>query len=442
MRQSGLLWVFLAVVLVTTGPMALFAGGEAEEEDGKTTITIQVWGSAQGHETNAEIVMDLFPELAERIDVEVKVPGAHDADSADAFRRQLAAGQDIPDIMYFNYTQIPEFAEAGVLADLSELIERHSDKMVGAALDLSRYRDQYVAVPWEIKSKVWYYRKDIFEEAGIDPDEVRTLDDFIEAGNKLREAFPDKFIHNQGSEMIHYDLFMMLPVFDATFVNEDGEYIVDEDPGVRETFQFFKELKESGVAMDVMDWSPDWEAAFADGSLVSKLNASWLGLEMFLPTFAEGQEGLWAATTWPDDFAQGSDAGGSVYTVPAGAENAELAIEYLEKLRFNVEANMRVSEVRGVFPVLQEAQERRLEQAVSADDGSSFFSDGSYVQALAAASQAEYYDVFPYTPAASAEVPLVLAQLNRYINGEVSLDEALAAAQRDLESQIGDPYEW
>jgi ABC-type glycerol-3-phosphate transport system substrate-binding protein len=61
----------------------------------------------------------------------------------------------------------------------------------GGLLKLSSYKENYVGVPREVKDKLWFYRHDMFEAAGIDPEDVDTVDEFIAAGKTIQSIFPD-----------------------------------------------------------------------------------------------------------------------------------------------------------------------------------------------------------------------------------------------------------
>ena len=143
-----------------------------------------------------------------------------------------------------------------------------------------RYEDATVAFPFELKPRVWFYRSDIFEEAGIDADEIKTTDDFIAAGRKLQEKFPGKYICNVGSSAPGYLFYMALSGNGARFTDEDGNYMISQDEGTRKVLEDYRKIVESGVSMDVSDFTTDWEAALADGSLVSSLSASWLAQDL------------------------------------------------------------------------------------------------------------------------------------------------------------------
>ena len=43
-------------------------------------------------------------------------------------------------------------------------------------------------MPWDSGPVVLYYRRDMFEKAGVDPASIETWDDFVEAGKKVVAA--------------------------------------------------------------------------------------------------------------------------------------------------------------------------------------------------------------------------------------------------------------
>ena len=53
----------------------------------------------------------------------------------------------------------------------------------------------------------------------------------------------------------------------------------------------------------------------------------------------------------------------------------------------------------------------------------------------------EQFKVFPYDPAASAELDILRKQTEAFLADSKTLEEALDAAQSDMEAQIGNPYD-
>ena len=92
----------------------------------------------------------------------------------------------------------------------------------------------------------------------------------------------------------------------------------------------YKKMVDAGVIADISDWTPDWEKALSDGTIVSQLGASWLGQQIFLPTYS-GDVNKWKVTLWPEigGTDKGSDAGGSVMVVPTLSKHPAEAAEFI-----------------------------------------------------------------------------------------------------------------
>lgn len=397
----------------------------------KVNLTMMVFPSTESYEEINKRFMEANPEIADAMDVEVVLGGSGDTDVAEKLRLALTSGEDIPDVVRINYTQLPEFAEAGVLMDLSDYIKNYEDEIVDAAKNIMQYQGTYYALPREVKPKVWFYRYDIFEECGINVADVKTLDDYIAAGEKIREKYPNACMENYNVPNKNYDLMMMLGATDGRFCDENGKYIIAESEGVKVTFERIKKLHDSAVNSTVAEWSADWAPAFESGELVSQLIGGWFKTDFKNFNLADA-EGKWAMAPWPEEIRQGSDAGGAIWVIPKDAPHAKEAAELMTKICFEEEAARIIYDVTGVLPALKSASEDEY-----------FNSATYYVTKLGEINTEamQYLDVYPYNPASSQEITIVLQYLDEYVSGNMSLEDALASAQSDLENQIGNPYE-
>jgi lactose/L-arabinose transport system substrate-binding protein len=50
--------------------------------------------------------------------------------------------------------------------------------------------DAAYAMPWDSGPVAVFYRRDFYEKAGVDPAKIKTWDDFIAAGKKVRPPIP------------------------------------------------------------------------------------------------------------------------------------------------------------------------------------------------------------------------------------------------------------
>jgi multiple sugar transport system substrate-binding protein len=425
----------VSVILALMLSSALFAGcssGEGSTTNGKVKLTWMVWGSTETVEKATESLFKAYPEMKDKVEIEGLVGGAGDPDVAKKLRLALAANEDMPDIVMLNRTQLTEFAEADILEDLSDVIKPVQGNLTQAAIELASYKGKFVTFPYELKTKVWFYRKDMFDEAGIDPTKVKNIDDLIAAGKKLREKFPNSYIWNLGKQAAGYNLGMIVSGNGAKFTDDKGDYVIASDPGVRKAFEMFKKLKDSGVTVEINDFTPDWEKAFANGTIASSLISNWF--KNFLPKYAPDQAGKWAATDWPNlaDADGGSEAGGSIFIVPAKGKHKKEAKEVLSKLLLTKQGALALNEIRSITPVLKDAlQDPQIQQPHK-------FFGPTLPQAEATA--LEKVKVFSFSPAADLERSTMNEALSKYMTGGGTLDQILKQAETDLKNQIGNPY--
>ncbi len=424
-NRSILITVVLVLCLVASN-----AGAQAKSQAGKKTLTLLTWGNTENETRTTKAVLEAYPELGSRMDISVVLGGAGDANVAAKFRLALAANDEIPDIIMLNFTQVPEFAEAGVIEDLTDITKPYIADIIPGVLNIMNYKGRTVAFPYDAKSKIWFYRKDMFDAAGIDPAKVKTVDDFIAAGKKLQAKFPNTYIWNMSNSTRGYDMGSMFTAFDSSLCDSKGVYNVATNPGVRKAFETMKKLKDSGVVSPIQDFTPDWEAALSKGALASELISGWF--KVFIPRYAPDQVNKWSTALWPEAFRQGSPQGGAVFVVPVKAANKALAKEFLTKMRLEKAGSLAVYNALTITPVLQ-----------SCATDPAFLGPTPFFSTSLLPVEFESYKsfkVFPYNPASSEEMKIMAQYLDGYLNGTYILVKALNAAQNDLVSTIGNPF--
>ena len=417
----------LLVLVLTLGLLAMSFGAMAE---GKVTMEMAVWNSVETYEQINDALIAQFPEIGEQADIEVVIEGDGDTGVAQKMRLLLGSGEELPDMVRVNYAQFAEFESAGLLYDLSEAVEPYKDDIIPAVLEMMTGEDGGIyCLPQEAKPKVWYYRTDVFEQAGVDPAEVKTVEDYIAAAQKVHDA-TGTWIENYGTPLNAYDLMMILSGKDFSFTDENGDFDFADNEIIREAFETLKSYHDSGAFADIEEWSADWQAAFTDGTLSSQLIASWM--KMHLLTWAPDQAGLWGCAQWPEEMRGGSDAGMGIWIVFKDAPHAALAADILAKYSFDPEFRHAVYSINAVIPPLESA---KTDEFYATSDYFDASLRDVYFEAL------EDLRAYPYEPTFSAEQTIIRDYLNEYLNGNITLDEALGNAQADMINQIGNAYD-
>lgn len=437
-----------AAIPTTISPAVVNARSAAIQTP--TNLRVLVWGRPDGANWDYQAFQRADPEGAKMLTMEPIVGGQGDAEVAEQFRLMLSAGGgDLPDIIHLNRIQVPEFASAGVLTDLTGLMEPYKAGIIPSAFELSSFEGKVVAVPNQLKSKVWYYRADLFEQAGIDPDAVATWDDFIAAGLTLHQKLPESFIYNLREGLTGYRLQNILTSYSpVTFYNRDeNAFVVTSHPGFRGMFEAVDKLRNPEIVAPVDDFQPDWAPAFVSGAIASTLINEWM--TSFLPQYVPEQAGMWKVHAWPavGDSNQGSDSGGSVYVIPKQAKNAQAAFEYLATIHLTEPGSMALLEIGGLNPVVTAARDKvptmakpepNPAAAVDIPWPPDFFGETYFPTIYEAQERLAWID---FDPRSAQEIALLGEWSQRFTAGEVDVDGVLEGLQGDLESQIGDPWQ-
>lgn len=172
---------FLTLLLL----IVLTIGVQAQDD----VVTIEYW---QYTFEPRSIAMDMLIEQFEAENPDIDV--IHNADIAyENFRDEIAASAPAgvgPDVVTLFYGWIPAFVDAEYLIPLPQdefphdMIESSFSPMVAE----SKFLDEYWALPTAVRSLALFYNKDLFTEAGLDPESPpTTTEEFLEMAQQLTQ---------------------------------------------------------------------------------------------------------------------------------------------------------------------------------------------------------------------------------------------------------------
>jgi raffinose/stachyose/melibiose transport system substrate-binding protein len=110
-----------------------------------------------------------------------------------AFKAKLTTmlqSEDRPDLFYsWGGGVFHAQAEAGVLRDISDLMDDQWAATINpSSLEAFRYQGALYGVPMLTSEVVFWYNKALMDQAGVDPDVIKTWDDFLAAVQKIEDA--------------------------------------------------------------------------------------------------------------------------------------------------------------------------------------------------------------------------------------------------------------
>ncbi|MBV9674230.1 MAG: sugar ABC transporter substrate-binding protein [Verrucomicrobia bacterium] len=195
-----------------------------------------------------------------------------------------------PDVSTGAGYQAVQLYGQGAILPIDDLIEQWRsngklDDFLPKTIETLKYDGHYVALPWGIDIRVWYYRKDLFSQANIQP--PVNWPDFLTAAKALTKPDKDQYgvVAAGDTGGTHY-LYTLILNNGGGLFDKDRMPVVTDSRNM-EAFRFFSELVKNqtvypasaGYSMD------DAVSAFAQGKAALLL---WNpGLSARLPNLAE-----------------------------------------------------------------------------------------------------------------------------------------------------------
>ena len=195
-----------------------------------------------------------------------------------------------------------------------------------------------------------FYRADLFKEAGIDPNSIETYDDYIAAGKKLQEKFPEVkmtgFPYSKDDNLWR----CLLVQNEVYFLNSNGEITISTKKA-NESISMLKRFIDEGIAMNTVNWDSSIMAN-KNGNIASYIIGGWWGgtIKDQMPEM----KGKWAIMPMPAYTKGGiraSSLGGSDLTVTATDPLKQAAaIEFIKQTLMDVDNQILMYEKYGLFP--------------------------------------------------------------------------------------------
>lgn len=153
-----------------------FLAGCAKKNE---TLKFASWGS-QSEIAIIKPILEDFQLQNPDIKVEfMHIPQDYFQKSHILFASNLA-----PDVLFINNLNLPTYANAGVLLDLTPYFE--TSVFFDKAIEALKFEDKLYAIPRDVSNLVVYYNKDIFDEMNVAyPKSNWTLEVFLRKAKKL-----------------------------------------------------------------------------------------------------------------------------------------------------------------------------------------------------------------------------------------------------------------
>lgn len=297
-------------------------GGANGGNGGDEKVTLTVWGMGEEAKTLPKIAEE-FTKENPNIKIETQ---ALPWDQGHEKLLTAIASKKGPDVIQMGSSWIPEFADAGALADLAPYAEQYPElkpeNFYAGAVEAGTYEDKYVSSPWYVETRVLYYRSDLLKEVGYDQ-APQTWEELSDAAQKLAARGDGKYGISIDPKEQSLG-FMFARQNGAEWFTQDGQPDFASDKFV-EAVEYINSFYQNGSAPK--DLGLDIIPAFKEGILPMFISGPWM--IKLIQDQAADIEGKWSMAVLPKKENNTSLLGGSNLSIFEYSKNKDAAAKFV-----------------------------------------------------------------------------------------------------------------
>ena len=405
--------------------------------------TLQMW--ATGQPEHRKMYFDTWlAENAPNVTIEATtISTTNDGQQKIAMYNMSGDYESIPDILYLDSVGTVNMATSELLLDMTDFYTPIADEFVDGAVSDATINGKIWALPDAVRPQMLFYNIDIFEKYDVDPAMMSTFSGYLEAGRLLKERSNGEvylsYIDPSTYTWRYWGRRGLMPQANARIWDEEGNVVIGEDAGTKLALGFLDQLNSEGLLYKTnMMKQPLYEATDEGKIATYYIGAFW---DEFLRGNLKTTVGSWRVMSAPV-FEEIGTAGAPVSTyfcLPNTNDDAhtQLVLDMWYDYATDGEAYKtwvnKMTEMNGAYnnPVSKAMLEDPFWQ-----EGSDFYGGQSFRAAESAALNNPSTNLF-VTPSDAEADNIISAEIEKYVAGEQTMDEAIANMDRELKSRIG-----
>jgi len=241
-----------------------------------------------------------------------------------------AGSHSLPDILASDVVYSPNYTKQGLFQDISADVKAlpFYSSIAKSHLDVASYDGKIYAVPNKLDSSVLFYNKDLFKQAGLDPEKAPANFTEMLADARKITALGFDLAGNCGGCGV-YTLFPYAWAAGEPVLSDDGKKVSIDTPAFKSIFGLYKQMSDEKL-VDSSDKAQDgstWPANFVAGKVgILPLGSPIVGDLLKQTKFQWGVAPLMA----PDGSGTATFIGGDVAGISATSKHRAQAWDFLK----------------------------------------------------------------------------------------------------------------
>lgn len=327
----------------------------------KGKIIVWMWKATNDSIVNPGVVKDFNAEYP---DIAVEWVIYNPQDVYQKLPLAIQAGTGAPDVAYVENSHIANYVKLGGFADLTARVKPYLDKMNQYKWADGMKDGKYYAMPLDSGPVVTYYRRDVFQKAGLknDPDSagelLATWDSYLQTCKTIKEKTGlFCFAQNKANNSARW-YETMLWQQGLGYTDAKGNITVDSPDNIA-TLEKLNEFWKANLLSDELEWNDGWYAQLGsiDKPVATLVEAAWMGV--FLKDWiAPGTAGRWGVTLMPAMKAgqvRAANDGGSGFMIPEQSKNKDAAWAFVEFVTARERSQNKIFAAGDIFPSFEPA---------------------------------------------------------------------------------------
>ncbi len=353
------------------------------------------------------------------------------------------ADDDLPDAVYLDPVNIMDLSQAGLLRDETEYLQPYLSEFVDGAANDATINGKIYGLPDAVRPNVLFYNEEIFKKYDVDPAMMDTFEGYIEAGRQLKEKSDGSvylsYVSPSSKTWRYWGRRGLMPQANAKIWDDGGNVVIGEDPGTKLALTALDTMMQEGLLLK----SEIMEPALYDAINNQQVATFYIGAfwDEFLRKNCQAVSGQWRVMASPV-FEEVGTTGAPVSTyfciVNKGDNTyAELLEMMWHDFHFDIEsrnawvAKMEADNAPYSNPITKSMLEDEFWKEPSEYYGGMSFRE---MEGKCLSNGSKNLIVTPQDAQADE---IISAELETYIAGNQSIEDAIANMDKNLKAKIG-----
>ncbi|WP_274651162.1 ABC transporter substrate-binding protein [Paenibacillus humicola] len=348
MKRASLI-VVTALFLLSAVLSGCSSGGTNSSGGGdsnaKKPVKLSLWTFQDLHKNYYEKTADLWNKSHPDEPIELTVDTYPNAEMHNKLLIALQSGVGAPDLADININYFQNFLKGDIqLVELNDIIEPEKDKFIQSRFDIYSKDGKYYGIDFHVGATVVYYNKELLDKAGVNPDAIKTWDDYIAAGKKVVAA--------TGKPMTAFEVTNQRPFWPmivqrgSDYLDKNGDVILDNETNIK-TLQAMKDMIDKDkIAIPMPGGNTGAEEFFTfmnKGGAASLIMPMWY-MSRFLAYMPDlkGKMVVRPMPVWEQGDVRSAGMGGTGTAVTKQSKNQEVAKQFLAYAKLTKESGIRI----------------------------------------------------------------------------------------------------